>query len=1613
MNKIRLVLSVLSFVVIQLSGFAAWDIYKSGISINGAYYDCQLNTAAPDYQHNYFGRYTTGGNLILNFAEVYTFRNGGDNVCGASLYYRIYRTCDAPPAFTQLNLPFNCEFFNNPIPCGPDINNTGDQKWQGTPLPAVNFISGLTQPGTYYIEVYFDARGHSSGGNCGASTTKFSSNGGTNFWGYFEYHTATLFDAFSDNNSNLDPVWSGASEFQVVTNSDVSGLLGSEFPRTSTLRSNASTSGTFSLSTPNSNWQSQQEWYFWVGRRNIAASATNASRIWLYCNNSSLNPVLAGTNGYYIQIGGVGNDPIVLNRVTNGVVSAIFTSSSTIEGSQTDYGVAFYISRSETGLWTIRTSSLPQNSTQSQATPTARSCPEAAATVVHGTVLDNSHIPGGSGFIGFSALVTSGFGQSQEFDNLRFRALPPNTTFSFNTTTSAVTEPASDVTVAFPINLTSPDGVVGASVQVALISGPASRLDSYSVQTVSWLANEGGTKNAVFTVDANSICDDIATLTFQLQNPTGGFNAQLGTNTTHVLTITDDDTGYATIVNDDFEDGNSTGWTSFGAGSWPASNAAPCSGTWSMRHTNTGVAGNSHVTFDADNAVLTGVETTWRFNVKHFNRAPSPNNRFLVFLAANETNLFGTTVDGYAIGVNPLISGDPDSIRLYRIDNGVANIIRTTSINLNNTFNEIGFEVVRSAAGVWTIRIDSNGDFDNLVSVGSSVTDNTYQTLSFFGLRFNYSAANSDRLSMDDVLVTQKGCREEFYSQSPGGNFNAAIWAPLPVGTPQTVNPSRFTRFVVQSGAPVTLNVDAACESISINNGATFSGGTNTLSVYRNWVTDATGVFNAGTSNVVFRGDIAQNILGTGEPTFFNLGIDNNGFNVNLLDTVRVRGVVSLNEGTLQTQGRLILTSDATNTGSIGPIQTGADINGNVTVQRFIPSASAGYIYLGAPTVASPQTIEAIFDDDFVTTGVPGSDFPPPYSFVSIYTYNETLPGGRNTGWVPMTNTSNLVDPTRGYSLYVQSGAQMFDVTGTIQKGNLTNNLSFTNTGNSGDGWNLLTNMYPSEIDWITLESNSSDINNYFIYDTQLPGYRSFSSNLGVGSAPRYIASSQGFFVKTTAINQTLNYTESVKSNNNTPFERSIDEASFVRLAITRNGQGDEAVIAFDANATNAYDVNLDAEKLESPVASAPELALVSSDNLLLTIDGRPIPDATLEIPVYLDLPAAGDYTITFPEMQNVPLGSCLTIEDLVTNEIYTIGTDLTITISTTASYQGNRMIVRVSPVITVISSNADCFGQSNGAIQLQSVEGSWSLSILNEFGGEIYSGDGSTEIAVPSGTYLIELNNLDDACSSVQETVSITEPGAPSTQITYLIDECNQGNSGSIALALSNIGSYTWELTGTNGFSQSGSGEEDILYIENLAGDVYYLNVTDQCGTYSSEAILLDENAVDAEWAVAPSDITFTENTTGVISAEVNGTNATNILWYVNGNLASIGNILSYEITQPGIYGVSAVVTNGACEVTLSGQISATVVVGLTDEEKASIQWLQTEEGVLINFNEEMNISGLRVTDVSGRVVYEKNNLGRSGQQLSVPMNAWASGIYQFSLLKEGAKVEVRSFMK
>jgi hypothetical protein len=162
-------------------------------------------------------------------------------------------------------------------------------------------------------------------------------------------------------------------------------------------------------------------------------------------------------------------------------------------------------------------------------------------------------------------------------------------------------------------------------------------------------------------------------------------------------------------------------------------------------------------------------------------------------------------VDGYAVGVDPLLSGDPDVLTLWRVVNGVMSVpvvqadISDVIYDWGIAQDIVGFEIVRSSSGNWTLRVDADGGFDNLSTIGSGA-DATYTEMNFFGMRFIHTGSNGGKLALDDLEISQTGCRDIYYSRATG-NFSDPIWSTQPTGlpNPSTIEPGRWTRLVVQA----------------------------------------------------------------------------------------------------------------------------------------------------------------------------------------------------------------------------------------------------------------------------------------------------------------------------------------------------------------------------------------------------------------------------------------------------------------------------------------------------------------------------------------------------------------------------------------------------------------------------------------------------------------------------------------------------------------------------------------------------------------------------------------------------------------------------------------------
>ena len=203
-------------------------------------------------------------------------------------------------------------------------------------------------------------------------------------------------------------------------------------------------------------------------------------------------------------------------------------------------------------------------------------------------------------------------------------------------------------------------------------------------------------------------------------------------------------------INDNFDDGDITGWTESTAGHWVSSTTNPIIGTHSLKHNLSSVSGSSYISQSISGVDFTTEDATWQFNIKNGNWDPSGGNKFWIYLAANEANLSSASVDGYAIGVN--LTGSSDDITLWKVTNGSADeAVISTSIDWSANETR-GFKVTRTSASLWEVLIDDDGGSDALVSQGTA-TNSDYTDTTAFGLSFTYTSSRAGLLWMDDILI--------------------------------------------------------------------------------------------------------------------------------------------------------------------------------------------------------------------------------------------------------------------------------------------------------------------------------------------------------------------------------------------------------------------------------------------------------------------------------------------------------------------------------------------------------------------------------------------------------------------------------------------------------------------------------------------------------------------------------------------------------------------------------------------------------------------------------------------------------------------------------------------
>ncbi|MFK7786781.1 MAG: gliding motility-associated C-terminal domain-containing protein, partial [Crocinitomicaceae bacterium] len=270
-----------------------------------------------------------------------------------------------------------------------------------------------------------------------------------------------------------------------------------------------------------------------------------------------------------------------------------------------------------------------------------------------------------------------------------------------------------------------------------------------------------------------------------------------------------------------------------------------------------------------------------------------------------------------------------------------------------------------------------------------------------------------------------------------------------------------------------------------------------------------------------------------------------------------------------------------------------------------------------------------------------------------------------------------------------------------------------------------------------------------------------------------------------------------------------------------------------------------------------------------------------------------------------------------------------------------NSVIDILEPAValgaTVVITDANCFGESNGIIDVSPFGGtgayafSWSNSLFN------LSVTSEDLVDFPADSYRFEI--IDDNGCSYVDTVDINEPPVLGTSIAGTDILCNGDNTGAADLTVTGgVPNYTYSWN-TSAIT------EDISSL--VAGD-YFVTVTDNNGCTISDSITLTEPLDSLSHTFSVENVLCKDGTNGEIDLTVaGGTAPYTYIWSNGDTLSSIMNLTagfytfnvtdfngcqisdSIEVTEPDAVTLNEVITPVSCNGGADGIIDISPIGG------------------------------------------------------------------------------------
>lgn len=494
------------------------------------------------------------------------------------------------------------------------------------------------------------------------------------------------------------------------------------------------------------------------------------------------------------------------------------------------------------------------------------------------------------------------------------------------------------------------------------------------------------------------------------------------------------------------------------------------------------------------------------------------------------------------------------------------------------------------------------------------------------------------------------------------------------------------TQLNISSAAARTITLGAAAKGgLVLDSGAVFNLGKHHLIIEGagaiNESNNGAGAISTSKGSITINSSeqVSNLYFKAGADTIRNFMLNSSPGQVHVRTKMNILQKLDVNNGAINSNGNIVLLSDASGSAWIGPIRNTGSVNGHIEFQRYFDAKGRVYRYVSTPLHG---TTVADWMQYFQMTG-PFTGSNNKNTTNSVFYYDDY------EGWVPFPSetSAEVFVLGRGYSLFTFAGAspRKLRINGPIQQGDFDFEELREGTPDAGEGqgttspgygWNLLGNPYAAPIEWGTAAWQSTDIDetvyvrsNEVVNGSVQFTYKQWNGEVGDTDFGGIIAQGQSFWVKANGSNPSLTITEEAKYDTaSAKLYRKASPHNYIVVAMRKGSLTDKAYIHFREGSLDGAD-SRDAYKLDNSYFNVGSVA----EHGRMAINSLPADFCQRNVNLAIGASSPGSYAIDFSQVNsfNSPVQITLIDHYNDTQTPISEGTTYTFDITTDASSAG------------------------------------------------------------------------------------------------------------------------------------------------------------------------------------------------------------------------------------------------------------------------------------------------------------------------------------------------------